>query len=145
MKREINKLDHNAAALKRWRTRLKRAMSMVEKLEKQRKRLEAKPVRVADLERRLEKIETVEPAKPEPLAVTVLKPLAEPAKPDNLELPSFLKRTPDPVAEQIKAEQEETKRRKARGRSERKKAAQRGDLKKMPLTGKAALEAIRNG
>ena len=50
----------------------------------------------------------------------------------------------DPVAEQIKAEQEATKKQKARGRIEKMKAKQRGDLKKMPLSGKAALEHIRN-
>jgi hypothetical protein len=66
------------------------------------------------------------------------------AEPD-LGIPDFLNRKLDPVAAQIKSEQEETKRAKARGRIEKMKAKQRGDLKKMPLTGKAALDAIRNG
>ena len=61
-------------------------------------------------------------------------------------IPTFLRRekAPNPVAEQIKAEQEATKKQKARGRIEKMKAKQRGDLKKMPLSGKAALEHIRN-
>jgi hypothetical protein len=59
-------------------------------------------------------------------------------------IPAFLQRKKlDPVAEQIKADQEATKKAKARGRIDRMKAKQRGDLKKMPLTGKAALAAIR--
>jgi hypothetical protein len=71
----------------------------------------------------------------------VVKP--EPPPEIDTGIPTFLQRKKlDPVAEQIKAEQEETKRAKARGRVEKMKAKQRGDLKKMPLSGKAALAAI---
>jgi hypothetical protein len=63
---------------------------------------------------------------------------------DDLAIPTFLKREPlDPVAAEIKAEQEETKRRKARGRIEKMKAKKSGATTAMPLTGKAALDAIR--
>lgn len=134
-----SKLEHNAEALKRWRTRLKRAMTMIDKLEKQRGRLEKAATRV---------MITKELATPEPLAVTIIKELAapEPPKSDDLAIPAFLQRKKlDPVAEQIAADQAATKKAKARGRIEKMKAKKRGDLKKMPLTGKAALEAIRNG
>jgi hypothetical protein len=58
-----------------------------------------------------------------------------------------LRRQPklDPVAEQIAAEQAETKKKKAQGRIAKMKAKKSGETRKMPLTGKAALEAIRNG
>lgn len=144
-----NTLEDNAVALKRWRSRLKRAMTMIEKLERQRKRLEAKSqsgvglpsAARADHPKKL--VPRQPAARPEPLAVTIMREITEPPKEIDTSIPSFLKRTPDPVAEQIKAEQAETKRAKARGRIERMKAKQRGDLKKMPLTGKAALAAIR--
>ena len=130
----INKLDHNAAAIKRWRSRLKRAMTMLDKLEKQRKRLEAKPKMVVPSPGAARLI----PEKP----VSANRPAAHPA--DDIAIPAFLQRKKlDPVAEQIKTEQEATKKAKARGRIEKMKAKQRGDLKKMPLTGKAALAAIR--
>lgn len=67
-----------------------------------------------------------------------------PAPIDDLEIPGFLKRTKlDPVAQAIKDEQDELKRTKSRGRIETMKAKQRGDTKRMPLSGRAALEAIR--
>ena len=69
----------------------------------------------------------------------------KPAPPDDLSIPTFLQRKKlDPVAAAIKLEQEEQKLAKSRGRIEKMKAKQRGDLSKMPLTGKAALDAIRN-
>lgn len=127
-------LEQNAEALKRWRTRLKRAMTAIDKLERQRKRLEAKPPVV-----KTPPVEITPPVAPAPPVET--KPPV-----DALVLPSFLDRTKvDPVAEQIREEQADTKRRKARGRIEKMKAKQRGDLKKMPLTGRAAMDAIRNG
>jgi hypothetical protein len=149
MKKEINKLEHNAAAIKRWRSRLKRAMSMLDKLERQRRRLETKA---------RDDLAIAPPGskRPEPKSVTVSLPArhlhAAPAPAavpapvaDDLVIPTFLKRTPDPVAEQIRTEQAEAKQAKTRGRIEKMKAKARGDLKRMPLTGKAALEAIRNG
>ena len=61
-------------------------------------------------------------------------------------IPDFLRRPKlDPVAEQIKAEQAETKKKKAAGRIAKMKAKKSGETKKMPLTGRAALDAIRNG
>jgi hypothetical protein len=63
---------------------------------------------------------------------------------DDLGIPDFLRRSkPDPVAEQIKQEQAETKKIKAAGRIAKMKAKKSGETKKMPLTGKAAIAAIR--
>ena len=124
----VNKIEQNAAALKRWRTRLKRAMTMIDKLERQRKRSEAPP-------------------KPRPAKAVIIPPppAAAPVRPPEVDtaIPPFLKRKPDPVAEQIKADQIETKKRKAQGRKAAADAKRRGDTRKMPLTGKAALAAIR--
>jgi hypothetical protein len=117
-KKTIEQID---AGLARWQTRLKRAVNAIERLQKQRKRM-------------------AKAASKPPVAAT--PPVKSPV--DDLAIPDFLKREPDPVAEQIRQEQAETKRAKARGRIEKMKAKQRGDLKKMPLTGRAALEAIRN-
>jgi hypothetical protein len=137
-------LEHNAAAIKRWRSRLKRAMSMLDKLEKQRKRLEAKAdLAVAPpLAKKVARQASV-PAYPTVNSETTLGALSPPAEIDT-SIPSFLQRKkPDPVVAEIRAEQEATKKAKARGRIAKMKAKQRGDLKKMPLTGKAALAAIR--
>jgi hypothetical protein len=135
-KTQGDKLALNAAAIKRWRTRLKRAMTMLDKLEKQRKRLEVAAVRVSV------------PTHPTVDSETTLGALPPPAgtKPAEIDtaIPAFLQRkNPDPVAVQIIAEQTDLKKRKARGRIDKMKAKQRGDLKRMPLTGKAALAAIR--
>lgn len=139
MKQRVNKLDHNAAAIKRWRSRLKRAMTAIDKLERQRKRLEAAAAKghAKIVRRQLRNLRN-------PTSRCAPPASASPPS-DDLGIPSYLKRTPDPVAEQIKSEQAATKQKKARGRIEKMKAKRRGDLSKMPLTGKAALDAIRNG
>jgi hypothetical protein len=138
MTKKTMTLEHIDYSLSRWKTRLKRAMTVIDKLVKQRKRLlKATTVRASvpahptvDSETTLGTV----PPKPEPPAV---------AHPLDTSIPSFLRRTPDPVAEQIRSQQAETKQLKARGRIAKMKAKQAGDLKKMPLTGKAALAAIR--
>jgi hypothetical protein len=164
MKKSIDKLEHNAAALKRWRSRLSRAIRMVDKLEKQRKRLEVaaanppKPIPASALVAAVKTVvrprghfvltdpSTFGPAIQEAMQdqgvgqITAPKP--KPA--DDLAIPAFLQRKKlDPAAAEIKAEQDATKKLKAKGRIEKMKAKQRGDLKRMPLSGKAALAAIR--
>ena len=74
----------------------------------------------------------------------------------NLAIPDFLKRmgsigekTPGDLRDaearaEIEREQAGRKARKAKARIEKMKAKQAGDLKKMPLTGKAALAALRD-
>jgi hypothetical protein len=145
----LSKLEQNAAALKRWRTRLKRAMTAIDKLEKQRKRLEAKAQ--ADLAVTTGKRPAVRvsvPAHPTVDSETTLgtvPPAPAPTVEIDTSIPAFLQRKKpgDPIGEQIAAEQAETKRLKARGRIAKMKAKQSGETRKMPLTGKAALAAIR--
>jgi hypothetical protein len=152
--KKITSIEHIDALAKKLRIRLKRTMTALDKLEKQKARLlkaaKAPTVKVVTFEPMFEGAVPVSvpayptvdsettlgtvPPKPEPLAV---------AHPLDTAIPSFLRRTPDPVAEQIKSQQAETKQLKARGRIAKMKAKQAGDLKKMPLTGKAALAAIR--
>lgn len=137
----IDKLEHNAAAIKRWRSRLKRAMSMLEKLERQRKRLE----RPRPLAQVLGPVENVGSMPPVPKGLLTLDKL-DPPPADTDGIPVFLRRPKlDPVAEQIVAEQQEAKRLKAAGRIAKMKAKKTGETRKMPLTGKAALQAIRHG
>jgi hypothetical protein len=58
----------------------------------------------------------------------------------------MVRRTPLTVEEQLLLDQIEARRRaKARGRIAKLLAKKRGELKRMPLSGKAALAAIRNG
>lgn len=67
----------------------------------------------------------------------------EPAPVVTDDIPAFLRvKKLDPVAAQIASEQAETKKIKARNRIDTMKAKQRGDTKKMPLSGKDALAAI---
>jgi len=152
------------AALARWKPRLKRAVNAIDKLEKKRRRLVAKATVSAALDPVLEQLGalTIRPktervivfegAPIDPVkivddpAVKAAKASVEAALLDqspDLGIPSFLRRAPDPVAEEIKAEQAATKKAKAAGRIAKMKAKKAGDLKKMPLTGKAALAAIR--
>ena len=168
MKTQVNKLEANAMATKRWRTRLKRAMTMLDKLERQRKRLEAAP-KVPSAKAAPSVPEKSMPwcercgsyhyrTTPhiEPIVNEVIEDLSKPAPPPpslDTAIPDFLKRgiaaqkAVDDIiaAEQIKAEQAEAKKQKTAGRIAKMKAVKSGDTKKMPLTGKAALEMIRNG
>jgi len=74
------------------------------------------------------------------------KRLVQGSEPD-LTIPDFLKRDAKDKADraEIEAHKAEVKAVKTKARIDRLKAAQRGDLRKMPLTGKAALKAIREG
>ena len=151
-------------ALARWKPRLKRAVNAIDKLEKKRRRLVAKATVSAALDPVLEQLgaltirpktervvvfegDPIDPVKiVDDPAVKAAKASVEAALLDqspDLGIPSFLRRAPDPVAEEIKAEQAATKKAKAAGRIAKMKAKKAGDLKKMPLTGKAALAAIR--
>ena len=135
MKRTFSKLDHNAAAIKRWRSKLKRAMTTLEKLERQRKRLE-----VAEAK----KVTAVEPPPPPVETATVV---TSPVK-DEGGIPDFLRVQPrskadQEAADELRQEQEERKRAKARGRIEKLKAKKSGETRKMPLSGRAALAHIR--
>lgn len=166
-------IDSVNTALSKWKTRLKRAVTAIDKLEKQKRRLEKKASVPARVYAKIvdETIRPHRPVKPGIVAVPPrprgqadlanlgetlgpairesaqdagLIPKDQPA-PADLSIPSYLRRTPDPIAEQIKEEQAATKKAKARGRIDKLKAKKSGETKKMPLTGKAALDHIRNG
>jgi hypothetical protein len=88
---------------------------------------------------------------PKPLPVPVLLEKLEQLAPADDDIPAFLRRgqaaqqaADTVIAEQIKAEQAATKKRKAAGRIATMKAKKAGDTRKMPLTGRAALAAIRS-
>jgi hypothetical protein len=130
------------AHLARWQTKLKRAVNTLERLQRMRKRLMKK---VPDLAVAPPGATRPKPKPPEPMAVTYMRSLVEQAAPPiDTSIPDFLKRD-DAVAEQLRAEQAETKKKKAQGRIAKMKAKQSGETRKMPLTGRAALDAIRNG
>lgn len=148
MARKQVTIEHLDASINRWKSRLRRAVNMIDKLEKQRKRL---AVRVSVPAHPTVDSETTLGAMPPSLPMT--SPTATipspnvPTKPTEIDtdIPAFLRRQKPgtPIGEQIAAEQAATKKAKARGRIDKMKAKQRGDLKRMPLTGKAALAAIR--
>jgi hypothetical protein len=136
---------------------------MIEKLEKQRKRIEKaaaanftamvqsrrsppRPaaIREAAHDQRIGKLITETIADQGLSPKPERKPEPAPVAAIDTSIPDFLQRKKlDPVAEQILQEQQDLKRRKSAGRIAKMKAKAKGDLKKMPLTGKAALDAIR--
>jgi imidazoleglycerol phosphate dehydratase HisB len=136
--------------LTRGQSRLRRAVNMIDKLEKQLKRME-KAARVD--------LAIAPPTATRPRAHAAISDLASTLGPAIQEaiadqkvteidtsIPAFLQRKKlDPAAQQIADEQADIKRRKAAGRIAKMKAKKSGELSKMPLTGKAALDAIRNG
>jgi len=158
MTRKNETIAHLDASIARWKTRLKRSVTMIDKLEKRRKRLVAKPPAIpastlvaavkGHIKRQTEKVVVFEPE-------TVIDRGAELAAvraPQGLDIPEFLRRgqaaqkaADAVVADQIREEQAATKKAKAQGRIAKMKAKKAGDLKKMPLSGKAALDHIDNG
>lgn len=102
-----------------------------------------------------ERPQWVIPEKPRPIEakapdVTDI-PVSELPIADDLEIPPFLQRVAaskardEQAGAEVKAAQAEKKKTKSQVRIETMKAKLNGDLKKMPLTGRAALEAIRKG
>jgi hypothetical protein len=137
--RQEQNLKRIEQAIVRWQTRLRRAANTLGKLEQQRRRADKALIKASLLK---------EQRPPESNRLQPESKRLQPAEPlaDDLAIPTFLQRKQlDPVAEQIRAEQEETKRKKAQGRIAKMKAKKSGATKAMPLTGKAALDAIRNG
>jgi len=171
MTRKTETIEHLDASIARWKSRLKRSVTMIDKLEKKRKRmLKVHQPSVAD--RLVEEIAapvavkvTSHPvANPdnvkltfEPLGLTGPSgpqcPGAVGVDPDaNLDIPEFLRRgdaaqkaADAVIADQIREEQATTKVAKARGRIATMKAKKSGETRKMPVSGKAALDLIRNG
>lgn len=140
-RRTLEQID---AAIKWRQARIRRDVNAITKLEGQRKRL--LKVRVAAgktdhmSDAQFEQMRIVKPLPPEVKSVV-----------DDLTIPAFLQReapaklqaASDKVAEAIREEIAERKRKKAQGRIAKMKAKQSGDTKRMPLTGKEALAAIR--
>ena len=149
------------------RTRLKRTMTALDKLKKQRARLiktvktvGAVPVSVpahptVDSETTLG---TLPPVKPTPdlrkmendLKRAATEAVGQKIVDAGLDIPGFLRRqgpsdADKAAADTIKAEQAATKKAKAQGRIATMKAKKSGETRKMPLTGKAALALINNG
>jgi hypothetical protein len=169
MTRKTETIAHLDASIARWKTRLKRSVTMIDKLEKKRRRLAAKALVANVIDPLVEALKPESKVTASTLVAAVKghinrvkvtsEPVANPdnvkltfapVKPDpdaNLDIPGFLRRQPEPSpeAEQIKAEQATVKKAKAAGRIAKMKAKKAGELKKMPLSGKAALDAIRNG
>jgi len=160
-------LDQLDASIARWKTRLKIAVNKVSKLEQRRKRLVLKqslattarvsPTKEAfnvDLQAELESRKLVE-REPAPV-VAAREAFATPPGPvmgdSNLDIPDFLKRAQmaaaedliDTAADILRKEIADAKAAKARGRIAKMKAKQSGETKRMPLTGKAALAALRD-
>lgn len=172
MTRKTETIAHLDASIARWKTRLKRSVTMIDKLEKKRKRM-LKVHQPSAADRLVEEIAA-------PVAVKVTShPVANPDNvkltfeplgltgpsgpqchgavgvpdPDaNLDIPEFLRRAREEVADEmidvaaeILKEQAATKKAKAAGRIAKMKAKKSGETRKMPVSGKAALDLIRNG
>ena len=160
-------LDHVEASIKRWNSRLRRSVTAIEKLEKRRKRLLHKAAEAAG---RPKPVPAPKPA-PAPEAapapalaasVTTLgdslafleqqrdagipeflrRGIAAQKAVDEVILSDVMKRDAEAAAA-VAAEAAELKKRKTAGRIAKMKAKQSGETRKMPLSGKAALAAIR--
>ena len=140
------KLAACEASLKRWQTRLKRATSKVTELDRLRRRLQAKmgPVNLTELIGPPMSVKDVgadqETVKPT-IDVTEVKRQVDAAI--ETDIPSFLDRRTmaDRTADDVKQRNVRLADA-AKLRAER-KSKEVADKKKMPLTGRAALEAIR--
>lgn len=125
--------DACLANLVRYETRLKSLRRQSQRLE----RAMASPPKPAP---------RPEPTKVEPLPAVLVAEYKATA--DDLEVPGFLRRVKAAnnkdaeIAATIRQEQADKKQAKARGRIEKMKAKQRGDTKRMPLSGRDALAAI---
>jgi len=171
-KRQVTIADLDAEE-RRWKTRMKRAFNKLDEIDGKKRRLLAKigapppktkPM-IADIkpQRHVTMIGIAAPAvEPEVQdAVEIVAAVAD----DGFDIPGFLRRAKGTAADQaeaqrrkaeredgdrkvadaIKAEAEAKRVAKARGRIATMKAKKAGDTKRMPLTGKAALDMIRNG
>ena len=123
MQNTITQLADVDAKLRRWETRLRRATNMVSKLSRKRRSLAVElgqaPVRNGTVGAALLDDKLDRALRPEPVTT---------AKVDELAIPPFLDRKDPLIAEAMTA---------------KRKAAEAEARKAMPLTGRAALDAIR--
>ena len=135
------------AARKRWKSRLKRAINALDKLDRQEKRLQAKlrlsQKMVAEVFAEEKLAQPEWPAEGRAPSRSV-KPVPDPDP-----IPDFLRREAEGrhrdqiAADTIRKEQAERKKLKAHNRIAEMKAKKSGATKRMPLEGKAALAAIK--
>jgi hypothetical protein len=164
-------IEQVQANLKRLRSRLKRTVNAIDKLEKAEKRLLSKArsgvaqsVEQTAVNRSVAGSSpaagAIEEAKPIPPAIVKTEYAPPPSlgsdpqsahpspPPPDLDIPIFMrraaaaKRRDELAAEVIRQEQEERRKTKARNRIAEMKAKQSGETRKMPLSGKAALAKI---
>ena len=141
------------------------ALNTLERTKRQRDKCIAKLVRleaklkttarqVSRLERAAAKPDTATPQPVPQSAAPVPVPAPGPIAPsvDAAGIPDFLRRAAKAsdakdkeAAAAIKAEQAERKKQRATVQAENRKAKQRGDTKRMPLTGREALNYLRTG
>lgn len=122
------KLEAIRVKIKRWQSRATRANNMLAKLYRQ----ESRALRAVQ--------------SPAPGPNYIVRPTPPPPAPEpELSIPDFLKQNPadKKAADAIKAEIDAKKKIKTKARLEKMKLRRAGELKRMPLTGKAALEFIR--
>jgi hypothetical protein len=156
--KKITSIEHLDTLAKRLRTRLKRTMNALDKLEKQRARLLKPTMKTVVFEPSIEvlppepkvvhhpRIEVIEPTHEADRIAMARGGLA--GSHDDLGIPAFLRRQSKAdadVAAEIKAEQAAVSKAKAAGRIAKMKAKKSGETRKMPLTGKAALALINEG
>ncbi|HSV26215.1 MAG TPA: hypothetical protein VLJ17_24725 [Xanthobacteraceae bacterium] len=122
------------AKIKKWNSRLKRAVNAIAKLELQKKRL-LRPTRKPGTP-------VIVKTKVDPLPASLAQEYRTTA--DDLDVPAFLKRSKDETAKaEIQEQQAEKKRQKTAGRIAKLKADKAGERKQMPLSGKDALAYIK--
>jgi|SRR5215471_18042404 len=141
------KIEHNAAAIRRWESRAKRAINTLARLTRQRSRLQRLAAQQPPAVKPglLDKLVEAATALPVPAPAPV-----EPTTPASdfdgkRDMPGFLRRSEkDQVAiAAAKAERDDRAKRKRQGQEATRKARRSGATRAMPLTGKAALAAIR--
>ena len=155
MARKPRTFESIDADMAKQRTRLKRAIGAIYRLERERKNLAraARPRGHIDL---ADPIGTIGPAIRESIAdqkVTGAPPVTmiAVAAPADEGIPDFLDRRKAADAKdaeakaKIEADNAERKKAKALGRIATMKAKKSGDTKRMPLSGRAALDMIKNG
>jgi hypothetical protein len=157
---------------KRWKTRMRRAFNALDKIDHQKRRLLAKagaaPPKTTPIissiapQRQTTMIGIAAPETAPPPGFMELSGagIERPATGDGFDIPGFLRRAKGTAADQAEAQQRKidreaadklreelaaTKKAKATGRIATMKAKKAGDTTKMPLSGRAALDKIRNG
>jgi hypothetical protein len=147
MAKKKRDLDHVERLIAKNKTKLKLTMTNLAKLEKEAKRLARAKMIVALAAMKPDTTGPVIVQQPPEPKVVAHHSITPPVRDVDLDIPTFLRRSAKDaaVADEIKAEQASVKKAKAAGRIAKMKAKKSGETRKMPLTGKAALDLINNG